>query len=510
MTNKKYNIRIEDLMSIHIPINRKEGLPFSQSININSIKKSSSIENYEDNSLIAILKKIEHVDNAFLNSILSYAVYKDKMWTLTELDKDMSEMTVKFQAALQNDNDLYNLKLWHFNKSKFQPLKEHDLINPRGSFFSEYGFKVNFEFKNGQYSACNDLAHASVLLSNNPRGNGKILHLTFRGTDFSRLPAYIRTAYPDMTAYYQHFLPLEKAILKYVNDPKNEISEIQVSGHSLGGAMVQEFLSRNPENNKTPPIKGYTYGSPGSKKNLFIKFLNIGYHLVKHQTFIIEKEQDIHDPRLNEFYHSNDPVPRIGLLGYKRNGTAHNLFDRMYEDAKEANLEQKTFLEKVPLFGKMITSFKENILNKLQVKFHDSKRYTLNTKEVIEEHYILYPHMTDDIKNSTIYWKDYIIQETKFKNLTSKYKSAFEHLIKNEEPSINNEELQKRILLVRERMHYDSPAHALLSKNSVYSKVFAGESTLALRSQENTKNRLRELREKYRPLLKERENLFKK
>lgn len=486
-------------------------LPAQQTFPLSSIKKD--LEFYQENSLSGIMKKIENADDAFLNSILAYCCYKDNLWTIEKLNQDISTMATEVESAMKDPNALYNLKMWYFNKMFFQKIDSNQYIMPsKGSIESEYGFQVNYSYRDGQYSAMDDLAHASILLSKHPSGEGNVLNIAFRGTEFSRLPAYIASAYPDMTAYYQNFLPFEEAVMKFACNPANNIKEIQVSGHSLGGAMVQEFLSRHPAKEGTPEIHGFTYGSPGSKKNLFVKFLNIGYHLVRHQTFVVENEQKVHDPRLNEFYHSNDPVPKIGLLGYTRNGIGHNLFDKMYSDSKKAHLESSGFLEKMPAFGKLITSFKENFLNKLKVRFHDSKRYTLNIRGIIEEHYKLYPHLIPEMNKKTQYWQDYLKIEKSFKGLTIKYKTAFEDLIKSQYPDYNQEDIQNKILSMREQIKYDSQASLLLSKKhsgTGYSQNFLGQNNIPpINESENIFNKVTELRNKYKPVMEERRKLF--
>lgn len=486
-------------------------LPLQQTFPLSSLKKN--LDFYQENSLAGIMKKIENADDAFLNSILAYCCYKDNLWTIEKLDQDISAMSEEIEKGMKNPDALYNLKMWYFNKMFFQKIDKTQYFMPaKGSVESEYGFQVNYSYQDGQYSAMDDLAHASVLLSKHPSGNGNVLNIAFRGTEFSRLPAYISSAYPDMTAYYQNFLPFEEAIMKFARNPANNIKEIQVSGHSLGGAMVQEFLSRHPAKEGEPEIHGFTYGSPGSKKNLFVKFLNIGYHLVRHQTFVIENEQKEHDPRLNEFYHSNDPVPKIGLLGYTRNGIGHNLFDKMYADAKKAHLEKPSFLEKLPAFGKLITSFKESVLNKLKVRFHDSKRYTLNIRGIIEEHYKLYPHLIPEMNKKTQYWQDYLSIEKSFKGLTIKYKTAFEYLIQTQYPEYSHEDIQNKILSMREQIKYDSQASLLLSKKhsgTGYSQNFLGDNnSISNDSNENIVDKVTKLRNKYKPVMDERRKIF--
>lgn len=488
-----------------------DGLPATQEVAITKVTPSKVDDNYHENSLSAIMTKIENADDAFLNSILAYSVYKDNLWTMQDLNKDLSEMTVQVDKALRDKNDFYNLKIWHFNKHFFKQI-EPTFMKSIGKMKSEYGFDVDYEFKNGQYSARKDLAHAAVILSDHPSGHGKVLNVTFRGTEFSHLPSFIKDAYPDMSAYYQNFLPFEKAVIDYAKNPENNIKEIQVSGHSLGGAMVQEFLHRNPETKNIPPIKGFTYGSPGSKKNLFVKFLTIGYHAVRHQTFVIDKKSKEHDPRLNEFYHSNDPVPRLGFLGYRKNGTSHNLFDKMYEDSKAAKLENPSFLEKVPVFGKMVTYFKESILNKLQVRFHDSKRYTINIKGIIEEHYKLYPHMREEMNKKTAYWQEYLVQERAFMAMSIRYKTAFEKLIQEKNPNLTKEQTQERLLNMRAKFSYDSEAQMILARTNqdrMLTPTILGNSTVALDIKDPATH-IKQLRKKYQSLMEQRSNYFKK
>lgn len=488
-------------------------LPVKQTFSLPLISKKTDL--FDENSLPAIMNKISNADDAFLNSILAYSCYKEKLWTLDEMDKDLNQMSVRVENAMKDPNELYKLKIWFFNKSFFSRIKDHHFMASQGRQMTPYGFEVDYEFKNGQYSALEDLAHASVLTSQHPSGEGKVLNIAFRGTEFSRLPKFLLKAYPDMIAYYQNFLPFEEAVLKYARDPKNNIKEIQVSGHSLGGAMVQEFLNRNPEQEGTPPIHGYTFGSPGSKKNFFVKFLNIGYHLFKHHTLVIEKPSIHHDSRMNEFYHNNDPVPRIGMLGYARNGTAHNLFDKVYEDAKIAKLEKKGALEKLPLFGQFITYCRENVFNKLRVQFHDSKRYSLNIRDIIETHYKTYPYLTDQMNKKTSYWQSYVKIENNFRNLSIRYKTAFEQLFKEQYPSLNPEQINHKILKMREQMKYDSEATLILAKkhtNISYHEPYFGNGNTKLPLSditEDIKERAKAMRKKYAQEMDERASLFK-
>jgi hypothetical protein len=470
-------------------------------------------ESYYNDSLASVLKKVEIADDAFLNSCLAYCVYADNLWTITEMEKPLEEMTVHVQKALNDKSELYNLKMWHFNKNFFEKIPDYNFsIRAGGSYKSDYGFMVNYEYLNGQYSALDDLAHATVLKSRHPSGEGYVLNLSFRGTEFSRLPAFILKAYPDMSAYYENFKPLEKAIMEYARNPENNIKEIQVSGHSLGGAMVQEFLKNNPAQPNDPVISGFTFGSPGSKKHFLHKMVTMTYHMIVNQKIVWDNEPGSKDNRLNEFYHSNDPVPRIGMLGYSTNGNMNNLFDKVYEDSQKANLEEVSVFEKIPAFGKLVSYFKENVTNKLKVRFHDSKRYTWNIRSLIEEHFKLYPHLTRAMKDKTQYWQEFCYQENAFKGLTIKYKSAFETLLKNENPNMDSKAITDKVLKMREEMKYDSEASLVLSRklagDSSYQQ-YISRNIVPSNQPADTAEKVKALREKYHPVLEERAKMFK-
>lgn len=87
------------------------------------------------------------------------------------------------------------------------------------------------------------------------------LTIAFRGTaslfntgDVSHWPAF--------DAYFASFLPLIDALGPYAR--AHGIEQVLVTGHSLGGAMVQDFLA-TPIAGISPDIeRGYTWGSPGA------------------------------------------------------------------------------------------------------------------------------------------------------------------------------------------------------------------------------------------------------
>lgn len=458
------NILLQSISKKNIFINDTFIVPAEQKININTLKINNRENSFLINSLPSILKTLDLADNAFLNSILATSIYSDNIWTLQNIDKNLTDMTVKIEEAMNNREDLYKLKIWHFNKNVFKKVSNKSLkLAYQSQFHTSYGQLINYFFKDGHYTAFNGLSYATVHESEHTSGKGKVLHLTYRGTEFSRLPEYIVRAYSDMEAYFETFKPLNEAIQKYINNPENNIKEVQVSGHSLGGAMVQKFLQLTPKEETLPEVNEYTFGSPGSKKHFFVKFFNMGYHLLVNHSLLWEA-YDKNDERLHEFYHSNDPIPKIGLLGYQRTGIIHHLFDQVYEHSKEANLETSNIFKKLPALGNLIGFFKEKILSKFQVRFHNSKRYTINICSLIEQHYKAYPQLQNNFNERTLYWQQYFHNEKNFRELSMKYQNAFIDVYKKTFPKLDDQSITKKILKMRQEVFFDYEAESILSK----------------------------------------------
>lgn len=460
---QKYAVSTQDISGIPSTLEEQEFKLGSKEAEFTSVE---SIANFRKNSLYSIAKNLKIADSAFTNSIVCYAVSKRNLWMLDSMDRNFHQMKVKLQESVDTEDGMYDLKLWHFLSNTFEKIPDYKLRIPAENIIlNKYNYKTHFTYKDGQYSADDGLAHACILKRKNPNGEGNILHLTFRGTEFSRIFEYLKGPYLDMSAYYEHFRPLEKYIRDYVSDPKNKITELHVTGHSLGGAMVQQFLKNHPAESFPVPIQGFTFGSPGSEKKWYHKFLTVAYHTLGRGLPIscdenTPKEKEL---RLHEFYHSNDPVPKVGLLGYLKSGVSINLFDNTYEKDKEAKIEKESFLEKVPAFGKMISYFKERILQPFNVKFHDSDRYILNLRNLIENHFENHPELGDTLKNFSQNWINFAMLEKKFSALSIKHKNMFENIVSESNPTLTPKEVNERIYEFRAKMKYDTQADIILS-----------------------------------------------
>ena len=389
-------------------------------------------------------------DKSFINSVLSYSVYSDRQWAV-DFNEEFSfkEKQQEFleQAGLNNYNNIdlkktYEVFLSLFSRETFEKV---NLAIPKQGTASGYkDSDFNFTYENGNYVAHNNIAKASVFRSKNSDGTYS-LHLTFRGTDqnVKKLSDYISQAYLDMEDYYNLFKPLEKAVLEYAKDPKNKISEIQVSGHSLGGAMVQAFFNSEEVKKENLNLTGYTYGAPGAVKNLLKKQLNNLVDAVNgltNLTFGVSLLNNFHKPkidnRITQFTHSGDIIPKIGGIAYYNIGEHIRL-----EDVSSKNLQEQLILNKKPITSNinfirqpgrdrtivmksMINSHQETLVdkcidylkNRFALRHHDMLRYIFN----LESHTRTHLHKNDLASNED-YQKKYMPNLVQF----SEFRRAF-------------------------------------------------------------------------------------
>ena len=90
------------------------------------------------------------------------------------------------------------------------------------------------------------------------------LVISFRGTDnlanlHSDLPGWVA---PEV--YYAQFANLIDAIDHYANQPNQSINEVFVTGHSLGAAMVHQYMESHPDGTLGRTYEAVTFASPGS------------------------------------------------------------------------------------------------------------------------------------------------------------------------------------------------------------------------------------------------------
>ena len=96
----------------------------------------------------------------------------------------------------------------------------------------------------------------------------KKLHIVFRGTEpnYKNKLKYFLYDYMNMKRHYKVFEPLLEEVMAYAK--KNNIKNIDVAGHSLGGAMVDIFMKGKNKSNLNFKFKGYTFGNPFGEQSL--------------------------------------------------------------------------------------------------------------------------------------------------------------------------------------------------------------------------------------------------
>lgn len=131
-----------------------------------------------------------------------------------------------------------------------------------GSGELKYSFVEGFyaAFKAGDRgpagSRLSDDAEANALLLVGEVDGVETLAISFRGTDqWADWDTYL-----DFADHYALFRPLVEKLNQYISD--YDIKQVIVSGHSLGAAMVQQFMAKNA-NAGGVTYRAFTDGSPG-------------------------------------------------------------------------------------------------------------------------------------------------------------------------------------------------------------------------------------------------------
>jgi len=364
----------------------------------------------------AVVSNLQKLDKALLNSALSYAVYtKNEPWFQDWFNKRAqnpkafipTDEFVKKNENFSKDR-LFDRAFAALIANKMSPAVL-DLQAKSNHFSNKYKFDFDSKYQNGTYQALDNLAAATALTSKNGDGT-HTLHVSFRGTDTLALNAeneknpfkrFFMKAYLDMAAYYENFKPFEEAVLKYAADPKNNISKIEVSGHSLGGAMVQHFFRSAQVEKCSTAMQGFTYGSPPAVANEFYAMLPAMRHLLKtgnmavmSQTLteIVSVKMHRKDPRITQYQHVGDIVPKVGNLIMDKSGeeivtlkdraSSENYMDFLLtgdKNMKIKNPAHNKFVEMMHSASEIMVKKPLRFIERMKnTVYHDMARYTLN------------------------------------------------------------------------------------------------------------------------------------
>ena len=146
-------------------------------------------------------------------------------------------------------------------------------------------------FQDGVYVSDDGQAWAHLYVGD--VGGQNTLVIAFRGTDDLR--DVVLDYVPEFAPHWDRFGPLVSEVQTYID--RYAVHEVYVTGHSLGGAMAQWFLSEFRDGQGVQ-YHAFTFGSPGGPGG-----------------------EDT-EPRMLHFEHVDDPVPDIGVVvGAVRDGT---------------------------------------------------------------------------------------------------------------------------------------------------------------------------------------------
>ena len=129
-----------------------------------------------------------------------------------------------------------------------------------------------------------DPSEADALVLTGVINDKKTLAISFAGTD--QLSDW--NDFANFGTHYAKFAPLVSAIKDFID--ANHIDQVFVSGHSLGAAMVQDFMGDFPGD---PRFQAWTIGSPGSD--------NVASATGS-------------DSKIVNYIHTGDPVTQVPLL----------------------------------------------------------------------------------------------------------------------------------------------------------------------------------------------------
>jgi hypothetical protein len=197
------------------------------------------------------------------------------------------------------------------------------------------------------------LARAVVCVESRPE-SGKVLHFCIRGTDFGNhtnkavalvrgVLGYFGWTYLRIEKHAFGFEPLAKALSAYASDPGNGISEVILSGHSLGGATAQSLMPSFADCDVA--VNLITFGSPGSGSGWLglISYFNRVTRKALRDSLYFAGRVSASFPTLNKWFnkagdyfvnplpkkmgkrihykHPNDPVGKYAPIFYRRTGT---------------------------------------------------------------------------------------------------------------------------------------------------------------------------------------------
>ncbi|MCC1492334.1 CARDB domain-containing protein [Cognatishimia sp. F0-27] len=173
------------------------------------------------------------------------SVYGDQ---LVPVVRDAQGAVTGYRGADDDDNGLDDQYDDYYAALGFTVLKENDLTISAGNLLSGYRFTDGGLYEGRAASSLFYEAQAILFEGVDEQGDQTVV-LAFRGTD-NTLQSLDGQAFSGngQYEYYEGLRPLVRAAIDYVNDDSNGVDKFIVTGHSLGGAMVDLFAAVDGQN----------------------------------------------------------------------------------------------------------------------------------------------------------------------------------------------------------------------------------------------------------------------
>jgi Ca2+-binding RTX toxin-like protein len=217
-------------------------------------------------SLTAVTLSTQEIEKVKFVSKIANAVTLERSNLISEMAKQMIEVYVaKPKTGVFDDEVEVNApRQWHAVAAMELGMKPSNYGEGSG----------NYIFSNGIYSHVDNIlglfGDTTVSVFSGLVGSKKTLSISFAGSGVDPLDPldWIADVTQVRTPFYKKHDPLIGALKNYLTAEGERIDQVLVSGHSLGGAMVQQLiddLSRSGISGIGDKLHGYTFGSIGGE-----------------------------------------------------------------------------------------------------------------------------------------------------------------------------------------------------------------------------------------------------
>ena len=289
-------------------------------------------------------------------SLLSTSVYTDSAWMIAGIGESW-EKTPIWRMANTNEKDPNEIERSCILKEFCSQVKGVNLKQEGSAQDPITGKETPWSYSKGLFYF-GDLACAA-LVERKRMDNSTVIELSFRGTEKTTtgdekvdkrnlIGGFFLSAYKDLEGHYErHRLIIDEAV-RLTNERINqgERVSLQVSGHSLGGSMAEFFMKKDASRIEGKDhVQGCTFGSPGmgDKQPAFSMLVKGFARLIATQLGLKTDNARIASSNftnsatddgmvrpkakktsLVQFVNTNDPIPKIGLLGgYRPSGAVY-------------------------------------------------------------------------------------------------------------------------------------------------------------------------------------------